>query len=157
MKLTTVTPKFVEFIPDKLSDGVLYISERFCTASHKCCCGCGEEVVTPLTPADWSLRKDGDIVTLHPSIGNWSFPCRSHYWIRRNRVVWAGAISQRQVERVRARDRVDKEAYIAFVNHNKKCQPKNPVSASQTSASTPSISVNVLHQLWMAFTQWLNR
>ncbi|MBZ0096014.1 MAG: hypothetical protein K8H75_11700 [Sulfuricella sp.] len=153
MKLTTVTPKFVEFIPDKLSDGVLYISERYHTASHKCCCGCGEEVVTPLTPADWSLRKDGDVVTLHPSIGNWSFACRSHYWVRRNKVVWDGAISRRQVQRVRARDLADKEAYVASVNRNKG-QPRKPVSAFPKPVGTASTSV--LHQLWTSFIKWLN-
>lgn len=153
MRQTTVTPKFVEFIPDKLSDGILYISELYHTASHKCCCGCGVEVVTPLTKADWSLRKDGDIVTLHPSIGNWSFACRSHYWIRRNQVVWDRAISQRQVERVRARDHADKEAYIASVNR-KKSLPRKPVSVSPKSTGTTS--TGVLHQLWNAFIKWLN-
>lgn len=153
MRLKTVTPKFVEFIPEKLSNGVLYISERYRTVSHKCCCGCGEEVVTPLTPADWSLRKDGNAVTLHPSIGNWSFACRSHYWIRRNQVVWDGAISQRQVERVQARDRTDKEAYIDSVNREKGL-PRKPVSAPPQSANTTS--TGVLHQLWKAFIKWLN-
>jgi hypothetical protein len=154
MKQTRITPKFVEFIPDKLADGVLYISERYHTASHNCCCGCGEEVITPLTPADWALRKDGDAVTLHPSIGNWSFACRSHYCIRRNQVVWAGPFSQRQVERVRALDRADKEVYISDVNR-KKVQPKKPVLASQESAGTAS--AGVLHQLWKAFIKWLNQ
>jgi hypothetical protein len=27
----------------------------FRTAAHCCCCGCGEEVVTPFTPTDWSM------------------------------------------------------------------------------------------------------
>jgi hypothetical protein len=152
MRQTTLTPEFVNFIPDDLSDGVLYISEQYRTASHKCCCGCGEEVVTPLTPADWSLRKDEDSVSLHPSIGNWSFACRSHYWIRQNNVVWARDISLRQVERVRARDRKDREAYIDSVNR-KKGQPEKPISASQKPATA---GAGRLQQWWRIFIQWFH-
>jgi Family of unknown function (DUF6527) len=32
---------------------------------------------------------DGRSISLDPSIGNWGFQCRSHYWIKNNRVVWA--------------------------------------------------------------------
>lgn len=81
--------KFVEFIPDALDDGVLYVSLTHGTAVHRCCCGCGREVVTPLTPTDWKLTFDGETVSLYPSIGNWNFPCRSHYWITQNRIEWA--------------------------------------------------------------------
>lgn len=81
--------KFVEFIPEALDDDVLYVSVIHGTAVHRCCCGCGREVVTPLTPADWKLTFDGETVSLYPSIGNWNFPCRSHYWITKNRVEWA--------------------------------------------------------------------
>jgi hypothetical protein len=42
----------------------------------------------PLKPADWQLTFDGKTVSFHPSIGNWNFPCRSHYWIRNNRAGW---------------------------------------------------------------------
>jgi hypothetical protein len=35
----------------------------------------------PISPADWQLAYDGDTVSLTPSIGNWGFPRRSHYWI----------------------------------------------------------------------------
>jgi len=43
-----ITHKFVEFIPEKIEEGVLYISIQYCTAIHNCVCGCGNEVVTPL-------------------------------------------------------------------------------------------------------------
>ncbi len=72
--------EFVEFIPCELEEGVLYISIPYTTAVHNCCCGCGNRVVTPLTPADWKLSYDGEAVWLSPSIGNWNFPCQSHYW-----------------------------------------------------------------------------
>src|SRR5580658_1812602 len=76
--------QFVEFIPDELEQGTIYVSIRFATASHLCCCGCGNKVVTPIRPADWKLIFDGKTVSLDRSIGNWSFACQSHYWIVRN-------------------------------------------------------------------------
>ena len=134
-------PQYVDCIPECLSEGILYICERYHTAAHQCCCGCGEEVITPLTPADWSIRKEGDYVTLHPSIGNWSMACRSHYWIRKNQVVWAKALSQWEIDQVRARDRADKEEYTEEVNRRKEQQAE------------PS---SVLHNLWLAVLRWWN-
>lgn len=123
MKLSTIRPEFVEFIPRELDYGVLYISERYQTASHLCASGCGEKVVTPLSPADWRLHKDkGGLVTLHPSIGNWNLPCRSHYWIRKNRIQWAGRMTPIQIERVKAKDIADKARYIDEVNRKKEAQ-----------------------------------
>jgi Family of unknown function (DUF6527) len=88
MKLTKLTHRLVDAVPDTLEPGVLYISMEYATAVHNCCCGCGFEVVTPLAPTGWRLIYDGDSASLEPSIGNWSFPCRSHYWIARNQVRW---------------------------------------------------------------------
>ncbi|WP_423748244.1 DUF6527 family protein [Geothrix paludis] len=123
MKQQAVRPEFVKVIPERLEDGVLYICEQYRTVAHNCCCGCGQEVITPLGPADWSLRREGDNVTLHPSIGNWGFPCRSHYFIRRNQVVWLKSMTRSEVERVRRRDRRDKAAYIKEVNRMKEEAP----------------------------------
>ena len=122
VRQSTIKPEFVDFIPERLEAGIIYISERYNTASHKCCCGCDEEVVTPLTPADWSVQIVRNTISLTPSIGNWSFPCKSHYWIRNNKVVWAGTLSQRQIEQVRVQDKADKDAYIAAVNLQKSQQ-----------------------------------
>ncbi len=47
--------KFVEHMPDVLDEGTIYVSIPFETVIHKCACGCGAEVVTPLSPAEWSL------------------------------------------------------------------------------------------------------
>lgn len=80
--------EFVEFIPENLKERTLYISTRFATVVHKCCCGCGLEVVTPLSPTGWSLIYDGETISLKPSIGNWNFPCRTHYLIVRSTVQW---------------------------------------------------------------------
>ena len=83
---TVLTHEFVELIPEELKQGTLYVSIHFATASHLCCCGCGNKVVTPIRPTDWKFICDGKTISLEPSIGNWSFPCQSHYWIRNNRV-----------------------------------------------------------------------
>ncbi|MDH5367343.1 MAG: DUF6527 family protein [Cyclobacteriaceae bacterium] len=105
--------RFVENVPDQLEEGVLYISIPFETVIHKCCCGCGNEVVTPLSPAAWSLIFDGETVSLKPSIGNWNFACKSHYWIKKNRVQWAGGISNKQIEKVQKRDLIDNRMHYA--------------------------------------------
>jgi Family of unknown function (DUF6527) len=108
---TRLVPQFVEAIPEDLESGVLYVSMPCATAIHKCACGCGREVVTPFSPTDWKLLFDGENVTLEPSIGNWSFPCRSHYWIRGGKVRWAGSMSQNQIDEGRTRDRALKANY----------------------------------------------
>ena len=109
----SVTPEFVEFIPDRIAEGTIYISMKFATAVHKCCCGCGNEVVTPFSPTDWTLTFDGVSVSLDPSIVNWSFRCISHYWIRRNSITWADQWSREEIATGRRRDRSSKERYFA--------------------------------------------
>src|SRR5688500_10808347 len=90
--------KFVEYMPDRLEEGVLYVSLRFCLVSHKCCCGCGEEIVLTLSPQDWRLTFDGETISLDPSIGNWGLKCRSHYWITHNMVEWAPSWSRERIQ-----------------------------------------------------------
>jgi hypothetical protein len=107
--------EFVEFIPDVLEEGKIYVSIEYATVVHKCCCGCGKEVVTPLSPTDWKLIFNGKTISLDPSIGNWSFPCRSHYWIRNNRVRWAEQWSQARIDAHRAHDRWAKDKYFSGV------------------------------------------
>jgi len=87
--MMTLQHRFVDYIPDDLEQNVLYISMAFATVVHKCACGCNAEVVTPLAPLGWQLVFDGESVSLTPSIGSWSLPCRSHYFIRKNMVQWA--------------------------------------------------------------------
>jgi len=112
-RLLRVTHQYVEYIPEQFDPGVLYISKRFRTASHLCCCGCGLKVVTPLNPAKWSLTDHGTSVSLSPSIGNWGYPCRSHYLIIRDQVRWAGQFNQRQIAAVRLQDHKDVEHHAA--------------------------------------------
>jgi hypothetical protein len=115
-KVDSIRPEFVTSVPDQLEDGVLYISERFRICSHKCCCGCGEEVVTPLSPAEWKLTREGEFVSLWPSVGNWDYACRSHYVIRRNRVLPAPPMTERQIARVQQRDAADLSRMVASSN-----------------------------------------
>ena len=53
--MQSLNHEFVQFMPADLADGVLYVSIPFVTAMHLCCCGCGNEVVTPLNPDAWRL------------------------------------------------------------------------------------------------------
>lgn len=101
MKRYDIAFEFVDFIPRELEEGKLYISTAYATAAHLCCCGCGLKVATQLAPSEWSLTFDGETVSLSPSIGNWSFPCQSHYWIRRSRIDWAGSFTPDQIAEVR--------------------------------------------------------
>ena len=110
---TKLTHKFVDYLPDKLESETIYVSIRFATAAHQCCCGCGSEVVTPFTPTDWKLTFNGETVSLDPSIGNWSFPCQSHYFIKRNRVQWAGRWDTEEIEAGRERDADAKRKHLA--------------------------------------------
>lgn len=106
-----VAHKFVKIIPDELEELTLYVSMDYATAVHMCCCGCGREVVTPLSPTDWTLIYDGVSISLSPSIGNWSFECRSHYWIRKSKVRWAKRWSRNRIDAGRAQDRRLKVRY----------------------------------------------
>ncbi|MDN3675106.1 DUF6527 family protein [Flavobacterium branchiarum] len=112
--------KFIEFVPDVLEDGVLYISVEYCSAIHKCVCGCGNQVVTPLSPTDWQLTFDGKNVSLSPSIGNWNFDCKSHYWIRKNKIVFARLWTDEEIKEGREKDKKLKKKYFFSWKKKKK-------------------------------------
>lgn len=109
---TYIRPEFVEFIPKEREEGVVYVSMKYATAVHNCLCGCGLKVVTPISPVGWRLTFDGETISLWPSIGNWEFPCRSHYFIRRSRIIWAGNMSKARIERGRARDQAARDMHF---------------------------------------------
>jgi hypothetical protein len=111
LRHTHLQHRFVHYIPEQLEPGVIYISMDYATAAHSCCCGCGEQVVTPFTPTDWRLTFDGETVSLWPSIGNWNFKCRSHYFVRRNRVVRAEPWDDKKVDHGRRRDEKRKQRH----------------------------------------------
>ena len=111
-RIDQLTPEFVEYVPERPAPGVLYVSLRYATALHLCCCGCDSEVVTPLNPAKWRLIEDGGTVSLFPSVGNWSLRCQSHYWITGNRVNWAAAMAPHEISAAKARDQRDVETFV---------------------------------------------
>lgn len=68
---------------------LMHCEDRSTYQCYLCACGCGKKVVLPIAPDFWSVKYNGEAVSLFPSIGNFQFPCKSHYWIRENVVVWA--------------------------------------------------------------------
>lgn len=97
-KVTAIKLARVQYIPKTLEPGVLYVSEEFEAAVHLCACGCGLKVSTPLGPTEWSFLDSPNGPSLEPSIGNWQFPCRSHYWIQGGQVVWSVDWTPEQVQ-----------------------------------------------------------
>lgn len=95
--------EFVESFPRPLEPGKFYVSTRFSSAAHLCACGCGREVITPLSRAQWSITFNGSL-SVWPSIGSWSLPCRSHYVIKEGRVRWARDFTAREITENRAAD-----------------------------------------------------
>ncbi|MFC6860725.1 DUF6527 family protein [Zunongwangia atlantica] len=113
-------------MPKIIDEGVLYISPEYRAVIHKCACGCGEKVHTPLAPTNWKLIYDGKQTSLEPSIGNWSFDCRSHYWIINSEIIWAESWSNHQVFEKRKRDRQETIEY--FKSHGNKNKSHSKVT-----------------------------
>ena len=92
---------FVDRMPsmEMMKERCLYICIPCRVIIHKCACGCGRQVVTPLSPRGWTMKYNGQAVSLSPSIGNWAFPCQSHYWITDNSVVWANVAPEKKASR----------------------------------------------------------
>lgn len=84
--------EFTELIPENLEKDILYISEKYKACIHLCSCGCGETISTPITGShkerSWDLIKNqNNTISLYPSIGNWQYNCKSHYWIQNNQII----------------------------------------------------------------------
>jgi len=112
----TIQHKFVEFMPDTIDDGILYISLNYGTVIHNCACGCGSEVNTPLSPTGWKMIYNGEAVTLKPSIGNWSFDCKSHYWITCGKIEWAPTWSDDRINRIREVENDERDKFYENIN-----------------------------------------
>ena len=144
--ITSISHEFVHHIPprDHMEHGVVYVSIAFATAVHLCCCGCSNEVVTPLDPDQWQLTFDGKSISLYPSIGNWSFDCKSHYWIRRNQVDKATAWLELKPKRG---------------SHNQSSRPKERAKmGTRVQSQPPWISPTHCGQaMWRFFTKRLRR
>lgn len=96
MKYTEYKTKFVKASSDitKIEEGVLYLIPHYNCAMHKCMCGCGEVVITPIddnsgkTLGYWGWTYDGSNASLIPSVGNFQQPCKSHYFLKNGKVQW---------------------------------------------------------------------
>lgn len=85
---------------EKLEDGVLYIvdhdEQKEQYIEFNCPCGCGNVVWIPYYKLgqqkekypSWGIQEQNGKITLSPSILSSGFPCRSHYFIRENRIQW---------------------------------------------------------------------
>jgi Family of unknown function (DUF6527) len=127
--------EFVESVPSEREQGVFYISMPYRSIIHNCLCGCGAKIVTPIRPDKWTLFYDGDTITIDPSIGNWSYPCQSHYVIRRNRVLDAGPMSQSRIDAGRRRDFHLTDAY-----YNRQPAPERDRAASLARSTPPPVA-----------------
>lgn len=105
--------ELVEDMPTEILSGILYVSNEYEIACHRCVCGCGSLVFTPLGPSEWRFSNDNGKPSLKPSIGNWALPCRSHYWISKGRVTWAGACTDDQVRLGREAEAERRNEYYA--------------------------------------------
>ena len=76
-----------------LEHGVLYVVDDSPYVQFNCPCGCGGDVTLPTTKHEkgyhgWGFAESDGKVTLSPSVFSTGFPCRSHYFIRNNRIDW---------------------------------------------------------------------
>jgi hypothetical protein len=109
VRLQRIQHQFVEFVPEKLEPGKLYVSAWSTTPRTTCApAGAAYEVVTILGPADSSITYNGRGVSISTSIGNSNFPCKSHYWIEDNRVLWESRMTPQLTAFSRARDKAAK-------------------------------------------------
>ena len=148
MRHQTLEHRFVRNAPRELEPGVLYISVEYATAVHSCCCGCRERVVTPFTPTDWYMTFDGESVSLNASVGNWNQDCRSHYVIKRNRVIECGPWSDALVEAERRRDKGAKAAYFNSAPAPARLDPQPAAPSAGTAPTRGS---------WSRFWVWLSK
>lgn len=87
--------RFVDDVPDKFDNRIIYIIENegyYWQAVMICPCGCKKilhmNLIKEHRPSwKFKINKKG-IITLHPSI-NRIVGCRSHFFIREGKVVWA--------------------------------------------------------------------
>lgn len=122
-----LTHKFVNQIPEILEDNVIYVSIPFETVIHKCCCGCGREVVTPLSPTGWSLTFDGETISLSPSIGNWNFECKSHYFIRNDKILWARRFNTFEIKKNKEYDIEQSQVFYSKKIEDSKLKTQNGI------------------------------
>ncbi|WP_395742379.1 DUF6527 family protein [Prosthecobacter sp.] len=111
---------------------------EFATVIHLCACGCGNKVVTPLKRAGWELSYTEDGVSLYPSIGCWSFACRSHYWVRQNQVVWSDDWSNAEIRNGR------EETQRMHLDHQRRAKSQEEENNTSTHHSASAAAAEVV-------------
>ena len=106
-RLKAITPKFVELIPTEGEDlilGTVYISMKHGMVVYRCPCRCGGLSEFMLDPIRFRMEYDGNNVTFYPSIGIPYLQCRSHYWIRDNRIQWCAPMEDWETKEAERRE-----------------------------------------------------
>ena len=86
-RLNEIKEKEVQFLPERLETGVLYVSTQIKLAIHLCACGyCGYQIVTPINEKFGWNYKPGP--TLDGFIGNNKSGCCSRYFITEGNINW---------------------------------------------------------------------
>ena len=117
--MNSIALEHVKYIPKELSQGILYVSIEYAVASHLCACGCGQKVVTPLGPAEWTFTERNGRPTMDPSIGNWQLPCRSHYLITNGRIDWADRWSDERIAAGRHAEQRRRQAHYTSLDRER--------------------------------------
>jgi len=90
-RVDKLEPVFVQYIPQEIEEGKLYISEEFEVSIHLCACGCGGKTVMPFNQnTGWRMKNLNGLVSFSPSVGNFSGeqPYHAHYFIVDNVIRW---------------------------------------------------------------------
>jgi hypothetical protein len=149
MKQSRFRHELVDSIPEKLQANTLYVTKDMDVAGHLCACGCGREVITPLSPTDWSITFDQRGASLSPSVGNWAFPCRSHYFILHGSVAWARDMSDKSIKHGRQRAKARKLSYYEQIG-------ELPVPQEQLLEELPPPTRQSVRQMLLAWWKQLS-
>lgn len=92
LRKVTIEPVFLtDTLPEykDMEENKIYISEKYNSCSHKCLCGCGMETYMMFnrdgSTKHWDLVKENNgTISIIGSVGNYNFPCKSHYIITKN-------------------------------------------------------------------------
>ena len=98
-RIDEIKPVLVMELPKSVNDmkhGILYLKHNeddTYESFHLCPCGCGEPVYLQYGGKGWNITlsingRELKSVTISPSVGCFDFPCKSHYFIRNNKIVW---------------------------------------------------------------------
>jgi hypothetical protein len=84
-------------------------------------------------------------VSLDPSVGNWSFPYCSHYFIRNGAMLWAGDMSEAAIKRGRVHADEQRKSYYEDRSGSVSVQPE-PIEQN-----APEVE-----GIWVRLKRWFN-